>query len=174
MAHGQWTEVEARGVLDAWRKSGQPLEHFAGSGLVPQRLHWWKKKLASKGKPVVLPVRVVDVDVGDYDLDAVGPAPQQRPLRDGLRVRLHGSAGALASAGGWRQYRLQPAVPDAFGLRGVYQPIHPEERGALRLRPRRRSPAGPRPPPVSGPGRRQSPSVARRPPDANHAQRGIE
>ena len=46
MAHGQWTEVEARSVLEAWRKSGQGLERFARSrGLVPQRLYWWKRKL---------------------------------------------------------------------------------------------------------------------------------
>ena len=25
MAHGQWTEVEARGLLEAWRKSGLTL-----------------------------------------------------------------------------------------------------------------------------------------------------
>jgi hypothetical protein len=25
-AHGQWTEVEARGVLEAWKKSGHSLE----------------------------------------------------------------------------------------------------------------------------------------------------
>ena len=23
MAHGQWTEIEARGVLEAWKRSGQ-------------------------------------------------------------------------------------------------------------------------------------------------------
>src|SRR3954451_24161961 len=46
MAHGQWTEVEARGVLDALRRSGLGVEKFARSrGLVPQRLYWWKKKL---------------------------------------------------------------------------------------------------------------------------------
>ena len=46
MAHGQWTEIEARGVLEAWKKSGQSVEGYARSrGLVPQRLHWWKKKL---------------------------------------------------------------------------------------------------------------------------------
>jgi hypothetical protein len=40
MAHGQWTEIEARGVLEAWKKSGQSLEGYARSrGLVPQRLH---------------------------------------------------------------------------------------------------------------------------------------
>lgn len=35
MAHGQWTEIEARGVLEAWKKSGQTLEGYARSrGLV--------------------------------------------------------------------------------------------------------------------------------------------
>jgi hypothetical protein len=40
MAHGQWTEIEARGVLDAWKKSGKPIWSYAKSrGLVPQRLY---------------------------------------------------------------------------------------------------------------------------------------
>lgn len=67
MAHGQWTEIEARGVLEAWKKSGQSLEGYARSrGLVPQRLHWWKAKLrfgavADKSRSVaLLPVRVAD------------------------------------------------------------------------------------------------------------------
>jgi hypothetical protein len=57
MAHGQWTVVEARGVLEAWKKkSGQSLEGFVRSrGLVPQRLlHWWKQKglpAATSGEP---------------------------------------------------------------------------------------------------------------------------
>ena len=58
MAHGQWTEVEARGVLEAWRKSGLTLHAFAQArSLVPQRLSWWKKKLDGTGtrkRPVVL------------------------------------------------------------------------------------------------------------------------
>lgn len=66
MAHGQWSEVEARGVLEAWRRSGLPLERFARMrGFVPQRLYWWKKKLgvaavgnASTPAPALLPVRV--------------------------------------------------------------------------------------------------------------------
>lgn len=39
MSHrGQWSEHEARGVLVAWRKSGQPIERFAKDrSLVPQR-----------------------------------------------------------------------------------------------------------------------------------------
>jgi hypothetical protein len=66
MAHGQWSEVEARGVLEAWRRSGLPLERFARMrGFVPQGLHWWKKKLAVatvgstlSPTPSLLPVRV--------------------------------------------------------------------------------------------------------------------
>jgi hypothetical protein len=66
MAHGKWSEVEARGVLEAWRRSGLPLERFARQrGLVTQRLHWWKRKLARVDKalavgsiPALLPVRV--------------------------------------------------------------------------------------------------------------------
>src|SRR5689334_22339752 len=54
MAHrGQWSEHEARGVLTAWRRSGQSLERFAKErGLVPQRIRWWKNKL--EGKTVAL------------------------------------------------------------------------------------------------------------------------
>ena len=66
MARGQWSEVEARGVLEAWRRSGMLLEPYARQrGLVPQRLRWWKDKLeaaearnALRSAPAVLPVRV--------------------------------------------------------------------------------------------------------------------
>ena len=67
MAHGQWTEIEARGVLEAWKESGQTLEGYARSrGFVPQRLHWWKKKLrfgaaVDKSRAVALvPVRIAE------------------------------------------------------------------------------------------------------------------
>jgi hypothetical protein len=63
MAHGQWTEIEARGVLDAWKKSGRSVEAYARArGLVPQRLHWWKKKLGIGAAPTaaLVPVRVVE------------------------------------------------------------------------------------------------------------------
>lgn len=68
MAHGQWTEIEARGVLEAWKRSGFGIEKFARSrGLVPQRLWWWKKKLgfAKTGSPTpgLVPVRVVEARV---------------------------------------------------------------------------------------------------------------
>jgi len=66
MARGQWSEVEARGVLEAWRRSGLPLERFARQrGLTPQRLYWWRNKFAAIDKrsalsatPALLPIRV--------------------------------------------------------------------------------------------------------------------
>ena len=63
MAHGQWTEIEARGVLEAWRRSGLSIEAFArGRGLVPQRLHWWKKKIGFgvQNRKALVPVHVVE------------------------------------------------------------------------------------------------------------------
>jgi hypothetical protein len=63
MAHGQWSEVEARGVLAAWQKSGLTIERFARDrGITPQRIHWWKKKLStSQERPLaLLPVQVAD------------------------------------------------------------------------------------------------------------------
>lgn len=67
MAHGQWTEAEARGVLNALAKSGLPVERFARErGLVPQRIYWWRKKLEARqagesaGAMSLLPVRVVE------------------------------------------------------------------------------------------------------------------
>lgn len=66
MAHGQWTEVEARAVLEAWRRSGVGLERFARSrGLVPQRLYWWKRKLRfdESTTPALLPVRVTEARI---------------------------------------------------------------------------------------------------------------
>lgn len=66
MAHGKWSEVEARGVLEAWRRSGLPLERYAKQrGFVGQRLRWWRAKFARAEKdlavssmPALLPVRM--------------------------------------------------------------------------------------------------------------------
>lgn len=70
MAHGQWTEVEARSVLEAWKKSGLGLERFARNrGLVPQRLYWWKRKLgfgasaAKGGGLALLPVQLTEARI---------------------------------------------------------------------------------------------------------------
>ncbi len=70
MAHrGQWSEHEARGVLSAWRRSGQSIERFAKErGIVPQRVRWWKAKLEGTSTALVrtqsplalLPVQVTE------------------------------------------------------------------------------------------------------------------
>ena len=71
MAHGQWTEIEARGVLEALKRSGLGVEKFARSrGLVPQRLYWWKKKLGigaadTSRVPALVPVRVTEARRGE-------------------------------------------------------------------------------------------------------------
>jgi hypothetical protein len=72
MAHGQWTEIEARGVLEALKRSGLGVEKFARSrGLVPQRLYWWKRKLGIEAAsntsraPALLPVRVTEARRGE-------------------------------------------------------------------------------------------------------------
>ena len=60
----QWSELEARAGLQAWRSSGVSIERFATArGITPQRIRWWKKKLEeampSRKGSALLPVRVV-------------------------------------------------------------------------------------------------------------------
>lgn len=61
----QWSELEARAVLSAWRSSGVSIERFAAArGIVAQRIRWWKKKLegtaaSSRKSTALLPVRVI-------------------------------------------------------------------------------------------------------------------
>jgi hypothetical protein len=71
MAQGQWTEVEARGFLEALRKSQQGIYEFCQErGIVPQRLYYWRRRLGElrdaapietdDGYPGLVPVQVVD------------------------------------------------------------------------------------------------------------------
>lgn len=84
MARGQWSEVEARGVLEAWRRSGVSVERFAKQrGIVPQRVRWWQMKFAAVDKtqavtavPALLPVR----------LGAETPRPRGEPVTVLLRT----------------------------------------------------------------------------------------
>ena len=92
MAHGQWTEVEARGVLSALAKSNMSLVKFCEErGITPQRIYWWKKKLCMPARQpkatsmALLPVRVVDST-------AVAPPKRGDPvtvlLRSGHMVKV--------------------------------------------------------------------------------------
>lgn len=71
MAHGQWSEVEGRAAVAAWKRSGLSVERFAtGRGIVPQRIYWWRKKLAAEAAAPakgisLLPVRVVEPRRGE-------------------------------------------------------------------------------------------------------------
>lgn len=63
---GSRAVVGGGGVLEAWKRSGRPLEVFAKErGLVAQRLRWWRKKLNRQERvrtagpvPALLPLRV--------------------------------------------------------------------------------------------------------------------
>ena len=79
MAHGKWSEVEARGILEAWHRSGATMESFAKQrGIVPQRLRWWRyrlKQMADKGAPpALMPVQLK------------APAPRGEPVTVLLRT----------------------------------------------------------------------------------------
>jgi transposase-like protein len=51
---GRWTEEEAHEVLAAWEASGESLTAFGRRvGIVPQRLFWWRKRLAGAAQSFV-------------------------------------------------------------------------------------------------------------------------
>jgi len=85
MARGKrrWGEAEARGVVEAWRGSGERLGEFARRhDLHPKRLSYWVQRLDS-GEPVRFhPVALV----GSHRASAAGPI--EIDLGDGRRVRL--------------------------------------------------------------------------------------
>ena len=61
MRTGRWTEVEAREVLRAWRKSGTTISEFARRrGLVPERLYHWRNKLGVEEDVEMVAVSVVE------------------------------------------------------------------------------------------------------------------
>ena len=98
MAHGQWTEVEARGVLEAWKRSGLCIEKFArGRGLVPQRLHWWKRKLKVSGAEKVAPLSLLPVRVAERSEQRRGE-PVTVLLRSGHMLKVGRDFDELAFA----------------------------------------------------------------------------
>jgi|ERR1700731_2258129 hypothetical protein len=79
-----WTEEQARGVLDAWEKSGETGAAFARSiGVVAQRLFWWRRRLGGKGRSTPSFVPVV----------AMAPERPTAPLivttASGARIEVH-------------------------------------------------------------------------------------
>ena len=67
MAHGQWTEVEARGVVGAWRKSGLSVEKFSVErGINFKRLYYWRKRLEPKpAAPATKALTLLPVSVAE-------------------------------------------------------------------------------------------------------------
>lgn len=61
-----WSEVEAREVLSAWERSGEPASVFARRhGLSPHRLLRWKNRRrgsARRSRPAFHPVQVVEAE----------------------------------------------------------------------------------------------------------------
>lgn len=88
-SHGErWTEQDARRVLDAWEKSGEPVAVFARRmGVIPQRLFWWRKRLsrATSGEPSVAFVPVTVRPATDVT-SAARTAPVVLTLGDRVRV----------------------------------------------------------------------------------------
>ncbi|MBI3204798.1 MAG: hypothetical protein HYZ29_24900 [Myxococcales bacterium] len=86
-----WRQAEARVVVDAWRKSGQPLPEFAAALRVrAQRIARWAEQLEEPapraGTPADVdfhPVRVVGAD-----RDRGRREPIEVLLGEGLRVRV--------------------------------------------------------------------------------------
>ena len=59
-----WTEADAQRVLDEWRRSGATLEAFARArGLVPQRIAWWRKRLADRHPPTATALTLIPAAV---------------------------------------------------------------------------------------------------------------
>jgi hypothetical protein len=84
MAHrGQWSEHEARGVLSAWRRSGQSIERFGiERGIVPQRIRWWKNKLEGNG---TAPVRSKSLALLPVQVTESSPSKRGEPVAVYLR-----------------------------------------------------------------------------------------
>jgi transposase-like protein len=61
MARKVWTEAQARVVLEEQARSGESINAFARRhGVTPQRVRWWRDRIAKKKTFALLPARVVD------------------------------------------------------------------------------------------------------------------
>ena len=68
----RWTEDDARGALDAWRRSGLGGPTFAREhGITAQRLYWWRDRLTTASAALVslVPGEIVGAAEPDGDAD---------------------------------------------------------------------------------------------------------
>ena len=145
-AHGSGTEIEARGALEAWKRSGMSLEAFARSrGIVPQRLHWWKKKLrfgvAAVKESALVPVRIVEAPHRRAARRAGHGAASQRAHAEGRsRLRRADVRARRRAAGARLMFGLPPSVRIYFAteltdMRNGIDGLRARVEGALRHDP---------------------------------------
>ena len=93
-ADGIWTPELARRLLAEWRSSGQSLAVFSRRrGFLPQRLSWWRKRLASQEVRHAAASSAAPPAGGGFVPLTVRPAARSNPaaiveLGDTLRVEL--------------------------------------------------------------------------------------
>ncbi len=75
-AGARWSREEAQEAINAWERSGESLTAFARRhGVVPQRLSWWRKRMAIGSAPKLAPLALLPVTVRQAPLIALPPAP---------------------------------------------------------------------------------------------------
>ena len=81
-----WQPDDARRVLEDWARSGESMAEFAHRhGVNPQRIAWWRERLASKTSATVT---LVPVTVRAAGASAPQGAALSLALSDGVRVEV--------------------------------------------------------------------------------------
>jgi len=82
---GYWREVDARAVVDSWKRSGKPVSSFAREhGVEPHRISRWASRIRARDGSVRFhPVRLLEGQRGGEQ-----PAAIEVVLVDGRRVRV--------------------------------------------------------------------------------------
>jgi len=92
-----WTAEQARSVLDAWEESGRSGSAYARSiGVVPQRLFWWRRRLAESGTSIPARSTLVLVTVR-AGVATVTSVPVVVTTTTGLRIEVNDVDAATAA-----------------------------------------------------------------------------
>lgn len=92
-----WTAEHARSVLEAWGESGRSGSAYARSiGVVPQRLFWWRRRLAKSGTPIPARSTLVPMTVRAAAASAIS-APVVVTTTTGLRIEVNDIDAATAA-----------------------------------------------------------------------------